>query len=1076
MKGLLFDSPRALAVALGMKVIPDRVAASPVKFGLVAPEDPWGPLVVDVEGVPADVVKALVRLGAKRTSAAVELREAALWPAIVPPEPGPLRDELVLFATSSGEDALDLATELLVQGCERLELASHAAGALIRASRPSHYVVLKALEGGRDCVGYAPVQPGNDSTYVELGFSHAALAGVTVEPPDLLLVRGTGSLTRLGATPFRPVWDHLDLELPRGPSLGDALQLPKRRVALRLARAVTPKPATLWVVRARATDVLDRLVDSSPEELLRALSFAAWGDRVTPTVVLRSLEPLSLQIDAEAYAPHAELADVFVPVDRRVHPPVWADRLRAAVGGPDDQLRWLVDDGVGMKVETLPLRALAPLVDWVELVAEPLLVDAWKRAVSFEPDSFEVIYGDVVTEKPRSEREPAAPERTKRSGRNVEVPRAPTEAPAAPAPAPARARGRARAANAATVGAESEAERELHALEATFRASEAPLAASERGPAWLELARLYDATGQAREASMCRARLVFERGPSSDRALADWLVAAALELPRLEELVRSTVSDPAPTSASMFRLVAALAALATKGSSVASTLLGQSFSALVDRENLVCVRSQWVGMRAVVALSGDDALALARARDQVFGRLEGGMSLSRDLPRVVRTFDADLGDRRQALADVLRFFETTARTRSPVEAPPASTLAYVRLVLAIAMARTGDSERAVALQREATQAITKEDATQSAPGQVADPVHGLLLRWFEARIIQALEGDPESAPLPAAALLERDKLDRLQQYKVDRVRQSVKLLEPDTDLDPFKSFGAGGNDPRTKVLRRVHAATHLEELAGILDEARRDVSGTAEERVDQVLALLAAMGECPVRLVAPRLADLEGLVLGLAPDAIIKIALQALPLTERFETPEASSSLVRLVGSQLLSVEAAKVADVAGRLARGARGLRRHAEAATLHATLMKLSEKLAGPDPASAIGRLGLARALAALGHDDGVGKTLTDERGLLQKQLAPAQRLGLIRALASTAAAIKATDVVVSLTVEWAKTTDSYNTNSHLCLSAVELADAIASALVPHRGDAVSIARRLADEDEWAVRSHVLSEEDSP
>jgi hypothetical protein len=276
-------------------------------------------------------------------------------------------------------------------------------------------------------------------------------------------------------------------------------------------------------------------------------------------------------------------------------------------------------------------------------------------------------------------------------------------------------------------------------------------------------------------------------------------------------------------------------------------------------------------------------------------------------------------------------------------------------------------------------------------------------------------------------------------------------------------------------LRKIHAATHLEELAGILDEARRDVTGSAEERIDQVMALLAAMGECPTRLVAPRLSDLEGLVLGLAPDAIIKIALQALPLTERFDTPEASSSLVRLVESQLLSVEAAKVADVAGRLARGARSLRRHPEAATLHATLLKLSEKLAGPDPASAIGRLGLARALAALGHD-GVGKTLTDERGLLQKQLAPAQRLGLIRALAATAASIRATDVVVSLTVEWAKTTDSYNTNSHLCLSAVELADAIASALVPHRGDALSTARRLADEDEWAVRSHVLSEEDSP
>jgi hypothetical protein len=703
MKGLRFESPRALAVALGGNVIPARIAGSPVRFGLVDPKDPRGALIVDVEGLPADVVKALTQLGVKRTSATVELREAASWPAIVPPERGPLRDELVLFAARSGEAALDLATELLIQGCERLELATHAAGALVRASRPSHYVVLKALELG-DLVAFAPVRPGNDSTYVELGYTHEALAGVTVEPPDLLLVRGTGDITRLSATPFRPVWDHLELEIPAGPRLGEPLELPKRRVPLRLARAVTPKPATLWVVRERATEVLDRLVDSSPEELLRALSFAAWGDRASPTVVLRSLEPLSLQLDAEAYAPHPELADVFVPVDRRVHPPVWADRLRAAVGGPDDQLRWLVDDGRVMKVETLPLRSLLPLVDWVELVAEPLLVEAWKRAVSFEPDAFEVVYGEVVTEKPPADRERAEPERPKRAPRVAEIPRAPIEVPSPPAPS--RGRGRARAApTSATVSAESDAERALHEEEAAFRATEAPLAASERAAAWLALARSYDATGHPRDAAMCRARLVFERGASRDRALEDWLAVAGLEREKLPDLVRATVSDPTPSSTSTSRLVAALVALAADGSSVPSTLLGQAFDTLVDRGNLVCVRSQWLGMRAVVALSGDDTLALARARDHVFGRLEGGISLSRDLPRVVRTFDADLGDRRQALADVLRFFEATPRTRSPVEAPPASTLAYVRLVIAIAMARTGESERAVTLQREATLAL-----------------------------------------------------------------------------------------------------------------------------------------------------------------------------------------------------------------------------------------------------------------------------------------------------------------------------------------------------------------------------------
>jgi cellulose synthase operon protein C len=1077
MKGLLFDSPRALAVALGSKVVPADVAASPVRFGYVDPEDPGGPLLVDVAGVPSGVVKALVEFGVKRASVEVVAREAPLWPAIVAPLRGPLVDELVLFAASTAELGLSLATDLLVQGCERIELASFASGVLVRASRPSHYVVLKALEVGRGCSAYAPVQPGNDSTYVELGFTHPTMAGVTVAPPNILLVRGTGAVERIATTTFQPVWDYLDLGLTAGPPAGPVLSLPKRRVTLRLARAVTPKPATLWVIRERAIEVLDQLVGSSPEELLRALSFSAWDDpsRGEPTVALRSVEPLSLQLDAEAYAPHAELADVFIPVDRRVHPPVWADRLRAAVGGPDDRVRWLVDvAGQGVRVESVALDSLAPLVDWVELVADARHVDAWKRGVTFEPEAFDVLFGDVVPDHSQSERDPQAKERPKRAPKTTADPTPPATLPAAQPSPTSRARGRAARQAAATVTAESEAEVDLRAMEAGFRSSEAPLASPERASTWLDLARLYDATKQPRDAGMCRARLVFEGGEASDLALEDWLASSSLEPDRLAEIVERTVANPAPSSAEMYQLVAALRALARRPAdgALAAPLFVRAFETLVDQGSLLCVRALWIGMRSLVSLSGEDALALARARDHLFGRLESGLSLSRDVPRVVRSFDADLGDRRQALADVLRFFETTTRVRSPVEAAPATTLAYVRLVIAIAMARTGDSERALTLQRDATRVVLGD-----ARGESADPVHALLVRWFGARILQALEGDPESAPLPRAALLERDKLDRLQQYKVDRVRQSVKLVEPDTDLDPFKSFGAGGTDPRTVVLRRLHAATHKGELEGILDEARSTAAvGTTEERVDKLLALLAAMGECPVRLVTPRLTQFEDLLRELSPDAVIKVALQALPLTERFETPETSVRLVRIVCAHLASVDAAKIGDVAGRLARGGGALRRHAEAATLQGPLLQLTERLTSPDPASAIGRLSLARALATLGNEEGAAKTLAEERGLLQKQLAPAQRLGLIRALASTAAAIRATDVIVGLTVEWAKTTDSYNTNSHLCLSAVELCDAIASALVPHRGDAVSIARRLADEDEWAIRSHVLSEEDSP
>lgn len=1099
MKGLRFDSAAVLSRTLGAGLIPAEVASAAVEYWLEREDDPDGPLIVDASALPAKAHKALVELGVKKVAAAgAHKRSAPFWAAILRPEPAPPkgpksgREDVVLFLTGDasedepatrsreGDSALALATELLVQGSERVEIATWSGGALVRAFRPSHYVVLRAQEPGSAVKVYAPIAPGSDSVFLELGYRHPAMSALSAAAGEILLVDATGAVLAVTPSAFRPVWDHLTLTVTSKAEGKPPIALAKRKVPLRLARAVTPKVATLWVLRQNGVAALDQLVESAPEEVLRALSFAAFGDRDAPTVVLSSSQPIPLYLDAEAYAPHAELGDVYIPIDRRVHPPVWADRLRAAVGGPDDKLRWLSPTQGGLCVESIASNKLAPLYDWVELVTESREVEPWLRSVAFEPQAFELLYGQVAPTRTKRERE----EKIEAEPRSRRAPRAPIAVPA-PAPPPVavpagpRPRGQAKADKAAVTASETENEAALRDLETHFRAQAGALSAPERDDDWLSLARAYAATRLERDAALCRARLLFDGSPHGGVALSEWLGPSGQSPARLMAVIDAALEGE-PKSGPMFALVAALAALAAARGAAPESVRGGAVSSrdlpaeklavveahLAEHGSLLCVRSLWLGLRAIVSLSGEDDLALARARDRVFARLENGLSLSRDLPRVVRAFDEGRGDRGRVLGDVLRFFEATPRAKSPVEAPPASTLVYVRLVFAIAFARTGESDRASALLGEAR---AKLDAK--------DPVHGALLTWFGSRMAQALEGDPESAPLPGAVLGLRDKLDRLQQYKIDRVRQSVKLLEPDTDLDPFKSFGLGGADVRSEVLRKIHAAKHAREMAAIIDAAwAATLAEKPEDRVERALGLLAAMAGCPVRVAATRLADVGALCEGAPAESAVKILMQALPLAERFETAEASDRIVSLLNEQLRAIDAAKVAELAPRIARGTLVIRHHEAREPFRAALTELYSRLTLPDVGSAIGRLALWRALSMLGEAEGAAATLASERALLERQLAPAQRLALIRALAATATALGRVDDVVALTREWTKTTDSYNTNSHLCLSAVELADAIASALVPQRGDAISRARRLADEDEWFARSRVLSEGEDP
>jgi len=100
-------------------------------------------------------------------------------------------------------------------------------------------------------------------------------------------------------------------------------------------------------------------------------------------------------------------------------------------------------------------------------------------------------------------------------------------------------------------------------------------------------------------------------------------------------------------------------------------------------------------------------------------------------------------------------------------------------------ARLGAADRARDLAREASAWIDTED-----------PVHGFLFAAYQARLEQAIAGDPPETPLPAEIAVRLNQAERFVRFKIDRLREASKVLEPQERLSPFEGFVRQQSDPR----------------------------------------------------------------------------------------------------------------------------------------------------------------------------------------------------------------------------------------------------------------------------------------
>ncbi len=801
MEAFVFPSVEALQVALTSGLVPEELQRAPAQYG-VAPDG-----VVEVAPSIAPTVKAkkaLKSAGVDSRDPSGPLTQASCWAEVLPPrrvgEPEGALPQ-VLFTLGAGHTLLELCGELLRLGCDRQELRMLGPGgpasALVRVVDPPWFVLSRALDHLDGLHAFVPTPTGQDRVWTEVGFTHPLDTSLDSPADTTLLVTGTGAWWRLP----EGEWTDVDsLLVPAGLPVAQKqtarTDLPRVQVTLSLARAARPEQPSLFVLE-HGRGPVEALVRGTPEAQLENILFVVAGE----TVVLRARpgrEANTGALPGEAFARVLDMPNLFAPVGLTVEPPLRRDRLRTWLAPDPDLVTWLSPTANGFARLSVLEASFRPLTDWVEYVidgAAPTL-STWARSATFDFEPFVALEDAVAAPRTREEEEDDKKSRTKRP-RPAE-PRAPSQPSRETRPgddAPTRT-----AAPVVTIdlpGSPTEAEAMLAREEASFLELDAPADSPTRRTAWVRLAEMYARLQRPRDAGMAWAHAIWECPEAEAPQLARrWAETSGV---RFEQLLTQSVPNVEQTRGGVAHL---LTASLEPSSPVAGRVA--EWVAFLDRyADDLDVRSYWLARYATSRLAGGDQLGLARARDRVLARLQSGLSLDRDVPRLLRVMGqsnaAGVGTDRairvaNQLEALLKAFEDTPRKRSAVEAPPTLTRAYVNLEFAWGFARLASAERARALRDQALAALDRKD-----------PVHHFLTRAYVARIDQALEGAAPDTPLPPEVNGLLNGLEPYMRYKVDRLRQFSLVLEPQERLDPWAASGARDRTRAAKSWRRCAA-------------------------------------------------------------------------------------------------------------------------------------------------------------------------------------------------------------------------------------------------------------------------------
>lgn len=1089
MKGALaFRDDEALRVAIMSGLAPIDVQAKGAKIA----RDAKGVLYLApaVALTPA-VLKALqthgVDIDAKLPDGA---RDVSCWAEAVELTKAPVTQtpSLVLLTSPDREGIINLAAELLRLGCERQELIVTPNGGVLRCVDPPTYTIVRAIDRERGLRGFAPDPHGQETVWTELGHKHPLAGRLKADKNHLLLVSHDG---------WRNIvddgWKNLDAALELGvtgtsvehaaTSLGA-----RRKVELRFAPGRRDAPS-LWVIRRGGTAAIDKLLEYLPEDVVARLTFAAAGrnasmlsvpgmrldDIAEGAIIIRARTgrhgPPDLSLDAEEYAPLVHMPDVYAPAGAIVEPPLRRERLRSILGIEQGQVVWLAPTTQRVpgdpirgpfRVERILDSAFAPLSEWADYVihaSAPQLVP-WQRAVVFDFAPFVSTGLEWASERPKEDKPERDDDRNDRKKPKAARGRpAPVPVAVAPAPPPTPTQKAPKKAIEMTEREEVSIDAELAKLEAEFVALDAPADAPERLELLERLGRAYARLNRRRDAGLCFARAAWEaQGTEANDRIDTWLAADLGNQDPAKALGR--LLDNKQPSQDDVRLVAAIAA---RGDAVKKEH-HRVVRWLDDHDMELDARTLWLARAGLAKLSGGDTLGLAQARDRILARLAGGLPVERELPSFLRfagrsgalgnASGEHLSKALNALSDKIG---STRRKPSPVEAPKHLTQAYVSFQLAHGYARIGQHQRARTLVTEARQALA---------AVASDAVHAYLMAAFTARVEQAIQGLPPETALPEPLGNQLAALDRVARYKVDRLREASRILEPLERPDAIGAFSKRQHDsrgPEFAALRTLpDAAARAKEISRLVDVAGSSSEAEATRLLDGVFDVLL---ELPENSAMPILGRAWPMVAKLPAARHAVLYGEALVVAGHFGRTELVPQLLELLGESVKVVPGQELARVLDQSLRALRriGLRREI------AELLAEVETALDAGTANIHARLALAAGLAYLGDTARALPILEAARKALNDPMTLTQRLELTRALAAAYAQAPINDAlaaIADLSGQLRDITDSFGTNSHYCLSVLHFVESLVVGIASDDLALGEAGRRFVEDDEHLIR----------
>ncbi len=819
---LQFPDITTLTLAISSGTIPETVVSSPLDYA--SGED--GKLWVEAEGsLPQSVSSTLKNWGVSvhrgRGKLKLVFRRMRCWLEVVPLERIRQSEMMadrtqVLFELREESLLPELVNEMLRLGNDRQSfrrvIMNEEPRILLRVIGAPYYSLLRASDNWTDPSAIRAYVETSPRVWIASGYRHPFGNRLVPAPGEHLLVNAAGEWISLAEQPFQDVYSVMEFRLPeQSERLTDVGTVQKLQVPLRLSRSTGQESAEVIVLTKDALGQLERFVQSSSDGALERMAFAvvegAAGTEHTVVVRIRpGRTPAPVLIfDGLACRNFLKIPNLFVPLGLRIHPPLRRDAVRELLAADESRLVWLApidatdaEANAGRPLpfvaRSVPDSAFLPMSNWVDYVLdyerEPL--SEWRNSHQFQ---FEEFICKAESSGPKLNEAP------------VEKPKKKSSGPKATASQESQTESKktlmdrliAKFRRSATDPVEdAEAVRlraKLSEVEARFLELETQLDDPARGPMWLEMADLNAALDRFADSSICRQHQFWDAESPETTLLELWFHTDAQGAVRLGStgLVNSSgvVTDrelrrlfraamPSPAEAAQITSWLVWAVRTDEGRALVRNEQAEILQFLEKYESCMAVRACWMAWSAMAALN-DDVLMLARARDRILERMyQHGLTADRDIPSFLRLGTGQSGEQIRQVREEFKNLHQTVRAWSSMNLGIASaqTLQYIDLTFAYGFAKLGEVTTASELIHSAEKELL----------QKKDAVHRWLFDAYRHRIETTIAGQPATGAFPDKFMKRLESLDRLDRYKIDRLRQHSCILEPVEQLDPYREW------------------------------------------------------------------------------------------------------------------------------------------------------------------------------------------------------------------------------------------------------------------------------------------------